>query len=513
MLRDRYVNDITVTALTYVIPINMDYVYGDATAGAQTFTLKRTHDKVIRRVAVQKIDAGADTVTVTDGTLSYVLGSQFEGAVFEQGSDGLWRVFSTSAGSSGNIGGAGTAGTIGMFTAPTTIGDSVFNQSSGVGSIGADFGVQASSGEIASYSGGQPTDGQLIIGDTGATMKLGSLASADGTVVVTPGAGTIDLSAAPAANPAAPAHNTLLLAADVIAAETVTIGSDVYEVEIVNTDSTDDTANDDFNNTTNPLLVAGANVSYPGVFGQAVGDLVRIGTEIMRITVKGATDLTFQRGVSGTTNAVHADAADIFIGDGIAGGSTVAVGLVATLTAAAFAAALIPDINSEGTEPFTAAADGTSVEITAIADGVSGNSVACAETLTGAGNEWVSSVTFGGTNAGTASYKVYRATLTQTSTTAPVATVLENTFPDVPVWSYAGVGDYNLTLTGAFPANRTVILHGDGSGAADFAALEATRTSANALNLLTKDVDLTGPTAAAADALLTETAFEVRVYD
>jgi hypothetical protein len=195
MLRDRYVNDITVTALAYTIPLNMDYVYADATAGAQTLTLMRTHDKVIRRVAVQKIDAGADTVTVTDGTLSYVLGSQFEGAVFEQGGDGLWRVFSTSAGSGGNIGGSGTPGFVPLFTGPTTLGDSVFNQSSGVGAIGADFGVDAVSGEIVSYSGGAPTDGQLIIGDSGSTMKLGSLASADGSVVITPSAGGIDLSA------------------------------------------------------------------------------------------------------------------------------------------------------------------------------------------------------------------------------------------------------------------------------------------------------------------------------
>ena len=381
MLRDRYVNDITVTASTYDIPLNMDYVYGDATAGAQTFTLKRTHDKVIRRVAVQKIDAGADTVTVTDGTLSYVLSAQGEGAVFEQGSDGLWRVFSTSAGSSGNIGGSGTPGTLPLFTAGTTVGDSMFNQSSGVGSIGADFGVDESQGEIIQYGGDAPTDGQLLIGDTGVGLVLGSLASADSSVVITPSAGGIDLSAANAGVPARAAENTLFVAADVVSAETVTIGADVYEVEIVNTDSTDNTANDDFNNTTNPLVVAGADVSYPGVFAQAVGDLVRIGTEIMRITVKTATDLTFQRGVSGTTTAVHADAEDIFIGDGIAGGSTVAVGLVTTLTPAAFRPAFVDDCNTEGTEPFTASIVGNNVLITADAAGAAGNGVACAETL------------------------------------------------------------------------------------------------------------------------------------
>lgn len=508
MLRDRYVNDITVTALTYEIPINMDYVYGDATAGAQTFTLKRTHDKLIRRVAVQKIDAGADTITVTDGTLSYVLGSQFEGAVFEQGGDGLWRVFSTSAGSSGNIGGAGTAGTLAMFTAPTTVGDSVFNQSSGVGSIGADFGVDSATGEIASYSGSQPTDGQLIIGDTGSTMKLGSLASADGSVVITPSAGGIDLSAANAGVPARAAENELILATDVVSAETVTIGADVYEIEIVNTDSTDDTANGDFNNTTNPLPVAGADVSYPGVFAQAVGDLVRIGTEIMRITAKDATDLTFQRGVSGTTTAVHADAADIFIGDGIAGGSTVAVGLVATLTPAAFSPALIDDINTEGTEAFTASASGNNVVITADAEGSAGNGVACAETLTGAGNQWEALETFNGQDAG-ARPLVYRALLLENATDPPEASVIENTL-GLLVWTRANAGDYVGTLVGAF-AGLVSLSHGDGisSGAGNYTVVTLTRINDDSISLKTIDVTMATGAAALADDLLAGTYIEI----
>lgn len=48
-------------------------------------------------------------------------------------------------------------------------------------------------------------------------------------------------------------------------------------------------------------------------------------------------------------------------------------------------------------------------------------------------------------------YKVYSALLTQSGTDAPVATVLENTLGGTPVFSYVGVGEYRLTLTGAFP--------------------------------------------------------------
>ena len=39
-------------------------------------------------------------------------------------------------------------------------------------------------------------------------------------------------------------------------------------------------------------------------------------------------------------------------------------------------------------------------------------------------------------------YKVYTALLTQSGTTAPVATVLENTLGITPTWTYANVGQY-----------------------------------------------------------------------
>jgi len=49
--------------------------------------------------------------------------------------------------------------------------------------------------------------------------------------------------------------------------------------------------------------------------------------------------------------------------------------------------------------------------------------------------------------------KVYRALLSQTGTDAPVADVKINTL-GAAVWSYEGVGDYRMTLAGAFPASK-----------------------------------------------------------
>ncbi len=55
----------------------------------------------------------------------------------------------------------------------------------------------------------------------------------------------------------------------------------------------------------------------------------------------------------------------------------------------------------------------------------------------------------------TTTYKIYRALLNQTGTSAPVATVLENTLGNI-VWTRANVGIYEGTLANAFTANKTI---------------------------------------------------------
>jgi hypothetical protein len=56
-----------------------------------------------------------------------------------------------------------------------------------------------------------------------------------------------------------------------------------------------------------------------------------------------------------------------------------------------------------------------------------------------------------------ASILVYTALLTQSGTSAPVATVLENTLDGTVVWTYEGVGDYYATLAGAFDVTKTIV--------------------------------------------------------
>lgn len=61
-------------------------------------------------------------------------------------------------------------------------------------------------------------------------------------------------------------------------------------------------------------------------------------------------------------------------------------------------------------------------------------------------------------SSSSASYLVYTALLNQTGTDAPVATVLENTLGGTVVWTYDSPGVYIGTLSGAFTANKTIIL-------------------------------------------------------
>lgn len=55
---------------------------------------------------------------------------------------------------------------------------------------------------------------------------------------------------------------------------------------------------------------------------------------------------------------------------------------------------------------------------------------------------------------------VYMARMNQTSTTAPVATVVRNTFGSTPTWARTAQGVYTMTLASAFPLAKTLVLIG-----------------------------------------------------
>ena len=65
--------------------------------------------------------------------------------------------------------------------------------------------------------------------------------------------------------------------------------------------------------------------------------------------------------------------------------------------------------------------------------------------------------------------KVYKALLTQTGTSAPVATVLVNTLSGTPVWSYDSVGIYYMTLASEFTSGKTGVITGSTDNSRSYA--------------------------------------------
>jgi hypothetical protein len=111
-----------------------------------------------------------------------------------------------------------------------------------------------------------------------------------------------------------------------------------------------------------------------------------------------------------------------------------------------------------------------------------------------------------GTHIATDGVKRYVALMTQTSTNAPVATVLENTLGGTVVWAYGSPGNYTGTLAGAFLTGKTVLLVGTVLVNGDYSMARLRRADDNAVALVTID------TGSATDDLLSSTAVDIRVY-
>lgn len=110
-----------------------------------------------------------------------------------------------------------------------------------------------------------------------------------------------------------------------------------------------------------------------------------------------------------------------------------------------------------------------------------------------------------GVSVGVRPYKVWIALVTQSGTSAPTATVLENTLGGTVTFARTGVGSYTFTLTSAFPNNKTTVLYGGCGSSQCF--INSSRTSDNAVLVLTQDINLSQ-----SDDILNISTFEIRVY-
>lgn len=104
-------------------------------------------------------------------------------------------------------------------------------------------------------------------------------------------------------------------------------------------------------------------------------------------------------------------------------------------------------------------------------------------------------------------YDNYVALLTQTSTNAPIATVIKNDLTAAIVWTRVSAGEYNGTLVGAFIANKTVITLGSFNSSWD-AKVKAYRLNNDVIVLKTGD-----STDFIDDDVITNLPIDIKVYD
>ena len=109
--------------------------------------------------------------------------------------------------------------------------------------------------------------------------------------------------------------------------------------------------------------------------------------------------------------------------------------------------------------------------------------------------------------ANTRPYKVYTALLSQSGTSAPVATVLENTLGGTVVWSRSNVGTYVATLNGAFILNKTCGFFSSNNGGNPYVSY-VNISSLNSVSIQT--VNSTNGTSF--EAGFTNASVEIRVY-
>ena len=103
-------------------------------------------------------------------------------------------------------------------------------------------------------------------------------------------------------------------------------------------------------------------------------------------------------------------------------------------------------------------------------------------------------------------YSSYTAILTQTSTNAPVATVMSSNLTGAFTWARTDVGIYTLTAsTATFTAGKTILFLNAGSSPS---LITGEKTSDTVLTIKT----FIPSSGAATDAAITNGAFEVRIY-
>jgi hypothetical protein len=104
-------------------------------------------------------------------------------------------------------------------------------------------------------------------------------------------------------------------------------------------------------------------------------------------------------------------------------------------------------------------------------------------------------------------YKSYTALLTQSGTSAPVASVLENTIGTVS-YSYVGVGEYNINSSELFTVDKTLIFLGPGRYTTGVTILGTTIGGTSSITIYSRNTSNIG-----VNGLISSVPVEIRVYN
>lgn len=110
------------------------------------------------------------------------------------------------------------------------------------------------------------------------------------------------------------------------------------------------------------------------------------------------------------------------------------------------------------------------------------------------------------------SSKRYISNLTQSSTSAPVATELENDLGATVVFARTSAGLYTATLVGAFTSAKTIVTFGTPIAVNSMGTIQVVLTSANVITFTTLDYKTSDDTSVPLDGMLTNTVIIIEVF-
>lgn len=173
---------------------------------------------------------------------------------------------------------------------------------------------------------------------------------------------------------------TLRLAANVVDEETITLGSDVFKIHVVNTDTTVNVSGGDLNNTA--AFVREFTIAS---HGQVKGSVLRVENEYLLVTdVLDSDTVSVQRGYAGSTIATHADTTDIYKAANALGVGDIPIPVAGTLTPTAVSPLIAKAVTALSNIGVTAISIGNNEVL--FHRGCLDTVTYCSETLTGTNN-------------------------------------------------------------------------------------------------------------------------------